>query len=273
MKITIKKIIKGLIPYGVVKIYERYIPPPTDDDYKRIDKKLYNDYQVFQKQKEKSKYRDDFIFGRIYPCLNDKYKNNGSAKGEYFHQDLLVARRIYENKPKKHIDVGSSVAGFVSHVASFREITVIDIRPSIGKSHNITFVQQDFMAELDKSLISSTDSLSCLHAMEHFGLGRYGDPLNYEGHIIGIENLYNVLKKKGKLYFSVPIGIPQRIEFHAHRKFSPKYLVDLFRGKFRIDYFSYVDGKGDLHENVDINEFIHNYNDANGCGIFEMTKL
>jgi SAM-dependent methyltransferase len=205
--------------------------------------------------------------------LKDKYENNGSAKGDYFHQDLLVARRIFENKPEKHIDVGSSVMGFVSHVASFREITVIDIRPSIGRSHNITFVQQDFMADLDKSLISSTDSLSCLHAMEHFGLGRYGDPLNYEGHLIGIENLYKVLKKGGKLYFSVPIGNPQRIEFHAHRIFSPKYLVDIFKGQFNIDHFSYVDELGDLHENVDINNFIKQFDGENGCGIFEMTKI
>jgi hypothetical protein len=207
------------------------------------------------------------------PFLEEKYVNNGSAKGDYFHQDLLVARRIYENRPEKHIDVGSSVVGFVAHVASFREITVMDIRPSLGKSHNITFVQKDFMQSIDASLLSSTDSLSCLHAMEHFGLGRYGDPLNYDGHIVGIENLNKLLKKGGKLYFSVPIGIPQRIEFHAHRIFSPKYLVELFKDKYTIDYFSYVDGEGDLHENVELNKFVKNYNDNYGCGIFEMTKI
>jgi len=277
LKITIKNIILHLVPYGILKIYWKYANPPfsspSDDDYKKVDEKFYDDYQVFKTQKEASKNKDDFVFGVVYPCLEDKHKNNGSAKGDYFHQDLLVARRIYENKPEKHIDVGSSVGGFVAHVASFREIIVIDIRPSVGKSHNITFVQQDFMADLDESLISSTDSLSCLHAMEHFGLGRYGDPLNYDGHLIGIENLYKVLKKGGKLYFSVPIGNPQRIEFHAHRIFSPKYLVDIFNGKFNIDCFSYVDGPGDLHENVDINEIITHYNDEYGCGIFEMTKI
>jgi hypothetical protein len=272
MKITVKKIVKGLLPCGIVKIYKRVFVPPRDSEY-QIEENFYNDYQAFKKQKEESKNCDDFVFGKVYPCLQDKYENNGSAKGDYFHQDLLVARRVYENKPEKHIDVGSSVGGFVSHVASFREITVIDIRPSVGKSHNITFVQQDFMAELDKSLISSVDSASSLHAMEHFGLGRYGDPLNYDGHLIGIENLYKLLKKNGKLYFSVPIGNPQRIEFHAHRIFSPKYLVGVFTGKFKIDYFSYVDEDGDLHENIDINKFIHKYNDNYGCGIFEMTKL
>jgi SAM-dependent methyltransferase len=232
-----------------------------------------SDYKKIMEQKQASPARDDFVFGKLWPILGDKYSDNGSAKGEYFHQDLLVARRIYENKPEKHIDVGSRVDGFVAHTASFREITVIDIRPSTGKCHNITFVRQDFMSELDASLVESCDSASCLNAMEHFGLGRYGDPVNYDGHLVGINNLYKLLKKNGKLYFSVPIGCPQRIEFNAHRVFSPEYLIKLFDGKYRIDFLSYVDGAGDLHENVNINDFMENYNDSYGCGIFEMTKL
>jgi hypothetical protein len=148
-----------------------------------------------------------------------KYANNGSAKGEYFHQDLLVARRIYDNKPQRHVDVGSRVDGFVAHVASFREITVIDIRPSTGKCHSISFVRQDFMSEIDASLIETCDSASSLHAMEHFGLGRYGDPISYDGHLVGLNNLYKLLKKSGKLYFSAPIGHPQRVEFNDHRVF------------------------------------------------------
>jgi hypothetical protein len=55
-------------------------------------------------QKLESDGCDDFIFGKFWPILNEKYGNNGSAKGDYFHHDLLVARRIYENKPEKHID-------------------------------------------------------------------------------------------------------------------------------------------------------------------------
>jgi len=273
MKITFKKVIKYFVPYGVLQIYKKCSSSVKNDKIYNVEEGFYNDYLLFKKQKEESKNSNDFIFGKVYPCLKDKYENNGPAKGDYFHQDLLIARRVYENKPEKHVDVGSSVAGFVSHVASFREITVIDIRPSIGKSHNITFIQQDFMADLDKSLLSYTDSVSCLHAVEHFGLGRYGDPINYDGHLIGIENLYKILKRNGKLYFSVPIGNPQRVEFHAHRVFSPKYLADIFKDRFKIDYFSYVDGNGDLHENADINKFIKSYNDSYGCGIFEMTKL
>ena len=120
----------------------------------------------------------------------------------------------------------------------------------------------------------SADSLSCLHALEHFGLGRYGDPVNYNGYLLGLDNLYLILKKGGKFYFSVPIG-PQRIEFDAHRVFSISYLLELFDNKYHIDHFSYVDDKGNLHENELITDKSKNdnFNCNYGCGIFEMTKL
>ena len=80
------------------------------------------------------------------------------------------------------------------------------------------------MSEIPPGLAESTDSLSCLHALEHFGLGRYGDPVDYDGYLKGFDNLYRILKPGGRLYFSVPMG-PQRIEFDAHRVFSMAYLL------------------------------------------------
>jgi len=216
----------------------------------------------------------DFPFGIPYPCLNDRFADGGSAKGAYFHQDLLVARRIYLNNPSIHVDVGSRVDGFVAHVASFRTIMVIDIRPLSSNIPNITFIQSDLINPISENLVEYCDSLSCLHAIEHFGLGRYGDPVNYDGYLLGLGNLYRTLKKGGTLYFSVPIG-PQRIEFNANRVFSVNYLLECFDGKYNIERFSFVDDQGDLHENVPITEedVKNNFGCLCGCGIFEMTKL
>lgn len=215
-----------------------------------------------------------FPFGKPYPCLGDRFTESGSAKGHYFHQDLLVARRIYINNPAIHVDIGSRVDGFVAHVASFRSIEVIDIRPLLSRIPNVTFIQSNIILPLQENLIEYSDSLSCLHAMEHFGLGRYGDPVNYDGYLFGLNNLHRILKPGGKLYFSVPIG-PQRIEFNAHRVFSVSYLQECFDGKYSIDRFSFVDDHGDLHENTPITETDtqNNFGCVYGCGIFEMTKL
>ena len=82
--------------------------------------------------------------------LFDYSDNAGNYKGHYFHQDLLVANFIYEQNPKRHIDIGSRVDGFVAHVASFRKIEVIDVRSLTKSKHkNIQFRQMDFMKPQD----------------------------------------------------------------------------------------------------------------------------
>jgi hypothetical protein len=68
----------------------------------------------------------------IFPILSDYGENAGTAKGHYFHQDLLVASLICANNPDHHIDIGSRIDGFVAHVAAFRKIEVFDVRPLAG---------------------------------------------------------------------------------------------------------------------------------------------
>ncbi len=230
------------------------------------------DQRSFLSQQKKS--RIQFSPGKMYPILSDKLSNSGIAGGHYFHQDLLVARRIFVNEPKRHVDIGSRVDGFAAHVASFRKIEVFDIRPLTKRIYNILFIQKDLMGELDDSLVDYTDSVSCLHALEHFGLGRYGDPVRYDGYLNALKNITGLLQKGGKFYFSVPIG-PQRVEFNAHRVFSLEYLFDLLGDTYNVDMFSYVDDVGELHEQVsfeDKKEVHNNFGCYFGCGIFELTK-
>jgi SAM-dependent methyltransferase len=230
----------------------------------------------FQKDKitikKQLKNQHDFHVSR-YWMLYDKDSNSGVASGHYFHQDLLVANRIFQNKPVKHVDIGSRVDTFVAHVASYRKIEVIDIRPQNADINNVIFRQLDLM-NLTEKFINYSDSISSLHAIEHFGLGRYGDPVDVNGHLKGLENIYLMLRKKGIFYFSVPIG-PQRIEFNAHRVFSVEYLVNIFKGKYKFINFSYVDDRGYLHRDVKFNDksIKDNFNCIYGCGIFELKKL
>lgn len=174
---------------------------------------------LFRLKKQANK---DFPILLNYPVLIDKEDSAGVANGHYFHQDLYVASKIFDNKPLKHVDIGSRIDGFVAHVAVYREIEVLDIRKVKNNVSNIVFRQMDFM-NFDDKFINYADSISSLHAIEHFGLGRYGDPIDYNGHIKAIENVYKMLKEGGRFYFSVPIGW-QRIEFNAHRVFSLKYI-------------------------------------------------
>jgi len=159
------------------------------------------------------------------PCLHDRYEEGGAAKSEYFWQDLLVARWIFQAQPQRHVDVGSRVDGFVAHVASYREIEVFDVRPITTKIPGVVFKQADFM-QPDALLTAGgyCDSLSCLHAIEHFGLGRYGDPIDTQGYVRGIANMANLLKPAGRFYLSTPIGL-ERVEFNANRVFDPGTII------------------------------------------------
>ncbi|NBO72645.1 DUF268 domain-containing protein [bacterium] len=194
-------------------------------------------------------------------------------KGHYFHQDLFIARKIHEVAPQKHVDIGSRTDGFIAHVASFRTIELLDIRPIESHVKNITFRQANLM-ELPEDLINSTDSISSLHAIEHFGLGRYGDPIDYWGYTKALQNITAMLKQGGTFYFSVPIG-PQRIEFNAHRVFSIDYLMQLLSKDYVITSFSYVDDEGEFYEDISLNDTMisSNCNCTYGCGIFILRKI
>lgn len=213
----------------------------------------------------------EFPVARLYPCLEDIDDQAGTAKGHYFHQDLYVARRIFERAPRRHVDVGSRVDGFVAHVASFRDIEVFDIR-DLESLPGITFVKMDVMSGALPT--AHADSVSCLHALEHFGLGRYGDPMDYYGHEKGLENLVQVLEPGGILYLSMPMG-PQRTEFNAHRVVAPRYVLELAaRHSLSLIGFSYVDDEGDFHGDVPITDegLDSHFGCVYGCGIYEFRK-
>lgn len=213
-----------------------------------------------------------FSLGENKPCFDDRLDQGGTMNGAYFHQDLLVARLIHSANPRVHVDIGSRTDGFVAHVASFRELELLDIRPIMSNVRNIRFSQADLM-NLPDGLKSYTDSISSLHAIEHFGLGRYGDPIDYWGYLKAIDNIYEMLQSGGTFYFSVPIG-PQRIEFNAHRVFSVQYLLELLSQKYTLVSLSIINDAGDLFEDVGITEdqITSNYGCHYGCGVFVLRK-
>jgi hypothetical protein len=187
---------------------------------------------------------------RWVPILSDRYMPGGTAKGHYFHQDLWAARHIFNSNPKEHIDVGSRIDGFIAHLLTFRRVKVLDVRPLVARVDGLVFEQADLMGDIPDSL--SADSVSCLHALEHFGLGRYGDPLDLDGWKKGLSNLAKIVRVGGYLYLSVPIGNEQCIEFNAQRIFAPTTVVAAGRAcGLEMIEFSYINDSGDFVERTD----------------------
>ena len=200
-------------------------------------------------------------------ALADRYGQAGAATGHYFFQDLWAARKIFEVRPARHVDIGSSVEGFVSHLLVFMpQVEVVDVRPLKSSVPRLSFVRDDATL-LSSFPDDSIDSISTLHAAEHFGLGRYGDRVDPEGHLKFMRSLVRVLKPGGRLYFAVPTG-RERVEFNAHRVLAPNTILTGMAGLVLVS-FSLVKDDQLFYENASLEvaakqEF--------GCGLYEFTK-
>jgi Caenorhabditis protein of unknown function, DUF268 len=201
-----------------------------------------------------------------FPILTDRYASAGVAEGHYFHQDLWAAKKIFQEHPQAHVDIGSRVDGFVAHLLVFMPVTVVDIRPLVSRVDGLTYLQDD-ATSLSMLVDNSILSLSSLHAAEHFGLGRYADPIDPYACFKFMDSLQRVLAPGGKLYFSVPVG-RERVEFNAHRVFSPGTIVKQF-AKLLLESFSFVGDDGSLCLNT---EPLSLPDSEMACGLFEFTK-
>jgi SAM-dependent methyltransferase len=202
----------------------------------------------------------------IHPALQDFDADAGEARGHYFFQDLWASRKIFRRRPEHHIDIGSRIDGFVAHLLTFMPVTVIDVRPLTSRIPGLAFVRAD-ATNLDGFPDQSVDSISSLHAIEHFGLGRYGDPVDPDGWRKALLALQRVLRAGGRLYLSVPVG-RERVCFNAHRVFSPMRVVDTVAD---LDLVSFA-GVDDSGRFLDVAQPAELASQEYACGLFEFTK-
>lgn len=201
----------------------------------------------------------------LVPMLLDRKRDAGTVS-QYLIQDLWAARKVFERRPARHLDVGSRLDGFVSQLLVFMPVTVVDIRPLTSTIPGLQFLQTDAtgLRELEDN---SIDSLSSLNAAEHFGLGRYGDPVDPAACFKFMRALVRVLCPGGYLYFSVPVG-KERLHFNAHRVFAPATILKVF-GDLDLVSIACIDDANVVHACAKPDAFA---NLGHGCGLFEFKK-
>lgn len=164
----------------------------------------------------------------------------GSLDEHYFLQDIWMARQIRLRGVREHYDVGSRIDGFIAHLLSMDiEVTLIDIRCLDIQMNNLKFQQGD-ATDLSGFADNSVLSLSSLHAIEHFGLGRYGDEIDPYAWKKVLHSFERVLAKNGILYISVPVGERNHVVFNAHRVFAPQSIIAEVSG-MELVKFAYIE--------------------------------
>lgn len=223
------------------------------------------EYQRF-KRLSYGKDRFSLHWRNRFPCLDDRTIATAFDR-HYIYQTAWAARVLALIQPELHVDISSQLQ-FATMVSAFVPLKFYDYRPADLRLDNLTSESADLLALPFAD--DSIRSLSCMHVVEHIGLGRYGDPLDPEGDLKAMAELKRVLAPRGELLFVVPVGRPL-LAFNAHRIYSVAQVLAQFAGLELIEFALIPDVSGDggliRHaplQMADLQEY--------GCGCFHFRK-
>lgn len=156
----------------------------------------------------------------------------------YLFQDAWAARRIAEAAPPSHVDVGSRV-DLVAFLTAICPVAFVDIRPLEVDIEDLKCVAGSVL-ELPFAT-QSVASISCLHVVEHVGLGRYGDVLDPTGTTNALRELGRVVAPGGQLLVSTPVGRARTV-WNAHRISDPRAVIESLPDLELVEFAGVDDG-------------------------------
>ena len=198
-----------------------------------------------------------------WPMLYDDTRRTG-FDSHYFYQGVWAFGHIQRSQPQVHVDVGSLLR-YMGFVSVTTPVLFLDIRPAMIRLPGFLPVGATLLRLPFAD--GSVGSISCLHVVEHVGLGRYGDPLDADGSGRALDELARVLSAGGDLYLSLPIGL-QRVCFNAHRIFEPGWVTSRLPELELVD-FAGVDDRGRFRAAAEPEDFASsNY----ACGMYHLRR-
>lgn len=184
-----------------------------------------DELELFLSQK---KHNIESDISKVKVSSNRKYqKNEIEIDWIYATQHAILTNSLVKFKTQNRnsgpmLDIGSSISTLVTlspiikivsleaRDIKIEEFSDLNISFKKGEAQNIPFDDETF------------DIVSSLHAVEHFGLGRYGDSIDFYGDINGLKEMHRVLKPNGTFLVSVPITkhLNEAIYFNEQRVYS-----------------------------------------------------
>jgi len=154
-------------------------------------------------------------------------EGNQQIDAAYEYQDAWAATWLFALRPSFFVDVGSRVC-FVVIVSRVIRCIAIDARPTPLRMDNLEYrVGEGQRLPFENE---SVPALTCLNAVEHFGLGRYGDTVDNAGWVKAFAEFRRVVMPGGWLFVSTPVWRMPTIAFHVQHIFDPEIIKGQFSG-------------------------------------------
>jgi len=217
------------------------------------------------KSKDQSK-RFELTFWDSWPFIFDKTISTPFDR-HYIYHTAWAARKVKEINPPKHVDISSSLS-FCSIVSAFVPVAFYDYRPANLHLDGLTSQSANLTSLHFES--NSIHSLSCMHTIEHIGLGRYGDPIDPDGDIKAINELKRVVAQGGYLIFVTPIG-KKKLLFNGMRIYSYDQIINLFKDLTLVEFSLIHEYEEDGAITINASEFVADLEEY-GCGCFLFKK-
>ena len=212
---------KLLLPFGIQIIRERKHTGRIDRPKSRVPRSFASDYDR-QFRKLKTDNRGFLILKDFYYEAGEHPSDDETIQCEF------ASSLLYRLRPETILDIGSYrkyVIGLLAHT----RVTTLDVRPRQPFSEAETVLTSD-AKQIDLP-DNQFDAVVALCALEHFGLGRYGDEFDLEADRNAAGEMKRLLKPGGRLIFTTHITNGQpAIAFNAHRIYSREMILKLCKG-------------------------------------------
>lgn len=200
-----------------------------------------DEFAAFRSMASRSRRQLPLRWEDAKPCLDDRTAATGFDR-HYVYHTAWAARVLARTRPARHTDISSNLY-FAAIASAFVPVDYYEFRPVHLELDNLQTRTADLQALPFAD--DSISSLSCMHVIEHVGLGRYGDPLDPDGDLKAIAELTRVLAPGGNLLFVAPVGRP-RVIFNAHRIYSTGHVLSTFAGLELKEFALVPDGRHGL---------------------------
>jgi len=184
--------------------------------------------------KDAVKWPNNYLQSFINKFTLENIRNGKTGNAPYKGADKLHLQsfeKYIKNIKNKKVAVIGSQSPWIEAIlvnCGAKEVTTVEYNVPIC-NHSVikTISYTDFCKSSEKY-----DAIISYSSIEHSGLGRYGDPLNPNGDIETMEQIYSSLNTDGLCFIGFPVG-RDYIVWNAHRIYGNIRLKLMYLDKFK----------------------------------------